>query len=399
MGLWEVEDYGVVADKACWAMFAVTTVVISLRVYCRALAKNSPGLGVDDYITLFCLLVFLITCILITLGSQHGLGRHLATLDPEDIVPAAKYNVVISSVLIWTFSLPKFAVVSTLQRILSPGTKTLILFWGLAISSQACILATSVWWFKQCDPVEFGWDRSIPGGKCASVNIMKDLGYFTSAYSAFLDVFFAFYPIPFIMRLNMPLRTRVAVSTALGLSALAFVVSVYKLAIFGEIFDMLAVDLTYPVPYLDILGVAEGCILLVCASLPALGPLFRAAKAKMTSYGGSRGTRQITSSTGLEGGKHHTTSQLSRFKSSKGGGGGLGRKSVDGGSETELNAKDYDQEPSLRLRPSFDAIPMITTGNRGNIGSGDNDLEAGGGGGGGGIHRTMEVSVSTSYKS
>jgi hypothetical protein len=24
MGLWEEEDYGIVADKACWAMFAVT---------------------------------------------------------------------------------------------------------------------------------------------------------------------------------------------------------------------------------------------------------------------------------------------------------------------------------------------------------------------------------------
>jgi hypothetical protein len=24
MGLWEEEDYGILADKACWAMFAVT---------------------------------------------------------------------------------------------------------------------------------------------------------------------------------------------------------------------------------------------------------------------------------------------------------------------------------------------------------------------------------------
>jgi hypothetical protein len=24
MGLWDEEDYGVLADRACWAMFAVT---------------------------------------------------------------------------------------------------------------------------------------------------------------------------------------------------------------------------------------------------------------------------------------------------------------------------------------------------------------------------------------
>lgn len=39
-----------------------------------------------------------------------------------------------------------------------------------------------------------------------------------------------------------------------------------------------------PVPYLDILGIAEGCILLVCASMPTLGPLVRFTKRK---FGGT----------------------------------------------------------------------------------------------------------------
>lgn len=38
-----------------------------------------------------------------------------------------------------------------------------------------------------------------------------------------------------------------------------------------------------PVPYLDILGMSEGYILIICSSLPTLGPLFRAAKGKLTS--------------------------------------------------------------------------------------------------------------------
>lgn len=38
---------------------------------------------------------------------------------------------------------------------------------------------------------------------------------------------------------------------------------------------------TDPVPFLDILGVLEGCILLICASLPTLGPLVRLVKAKL----------------------------------------------------------------------------------------------------------------------
>ncbi|GKU06342.1 integral membrane protein [Fusarium langsethiae] len=245
------------------------------------------GLGWDDFITAFCVVVMLVTCIMITIGTHYGLGRRLEDIDPTLIPGALRWNVIISSVLIWTFSLPKFAIIATLKRILDYGLKTTILFWGLAISSQACILATSIWWYKQCDPVEFGWDRSIEGGTCASVQVMSDLGYFTSAYSAFLDGFFALYPIPFIMRLNMPLKNRILVSIALGLSFLACILSIYKLTIFGEIFMILAENPTYPVPFLDILGLGEGCILLICASLPTLGPLFRFAKGKIATANAS----------------------------------------------------------------------------------------------------------------
>ncbi|KAK3997892.1 hypothetical protein QBC44DRAFT_392196 [Cladorrhinum sp. PSN332] len=364
MALWEEEDYGVVADRACWAMFAVTTVIVGLRVYCRAFygAARGGGLGLDDYITLFCLVVFLVTCILITIGSKHGLGKHVKDVHPEKIPEAMKYNAIISSVLIWTFSLPKFAIISTIQRILLPGIKTKVMFWTLAVTSQACILATSVWWFKQCDPIERGWDQRVEG-TCAPISVMANLGYFTSAYSAFLDIFFALYPIPFIMRLNMPLKSRIAVSTALGLSVLACVVSIYKLAIFGQVFEILAVDPTYPVPYLDILGVAEGTILMVCASLPALGPLFRIAHTKVTSYSNSRGATELS-------GKHDEQAIVSQnFRGQK----------LD---------SDVEGQSSLHLRPSFDAIPLVTSGKTFNKA----DLE------GVGIHKTMEVCVSSEHQ-
>ncbi|CEF77524.1 hypothetical protein SNK03_005388 [Fusarium graminearum] len=291
MGLWDVDDFGIIADKACWSMFAVTTVVVILRLISRQFfgqGNVGGGLGWDDFITAFCVIVMLVTCIMITIGTHYGLGRRLDDIDPTLIPGALRWNVIISSVLIWTFSLPKFAIIATLKRILDYGLKTTILFWGLAISSQACILATSIWWYKQCDPVEFGWDRSIDGGTCASVQVMSDLGYFTSAYSAFLDGFFALYPIPFIMRLNMPLKNRILVSIALGLSFMACILSIYKLTIFGEIFVVLAENPTYPVPFLDILGLGEGCILLICASLPTLGPLFRFAKGKIATANASR---------------------------------------------------------------------------------------------------------------
>ncbi|OAQ60667.1 hypothetical protein VFPPC_06781 [Pochonia chlamydosporia 170] len=348
---WQVDDLGSVADQACWALFAVTAVIVILRVICRLFLKRGPhgGIGLDDYITIFCVLVLLVTCVLVNIGSSHGLGRHMKTLEPEQIVQANRWNVIISSVLIWSFSLPKFAMVAILKRILSYGLKTTIVFWFLALSSQACILATSVWWWKQCTPIERGWDRTIEG-TCAPVSVLANLGYFTSAYSAFLDIFFAMYPIPFVMRLNMPLKSRIAVSVALGLSALACIVSIYKLAIFGEIFEILAVDPTYPVPYLDILGVAEGSILLICASLPTLGPLVRLVRDQFTTH---RSSRQQSNKS--EGSSRVIGGQWSGYKGQK----------LDDGEHTSINDRSING-----MLSSVDDIPLVSK-------SEDRDVESG----------------------
>ncbi len=221
-------------------------VIVGLRIYSRMLYGRDGrrgGLGLDDFITIGCLVVFIASCVLITVGSRYGLGKHIEDVPKEDVATALKFNVISNSILIWSFSLPKFAIVALLKRILQYGTKTAILFWGLALTSQACILATSVWWFVQCSPVEYGWNKNIQG-TCAPINVLSNLGYFTSAYSAFLDMFFALYPIPFVMRLNMPLKGRIAVAVALSLSILASVVSIFKLAIFGQVFAMLPKDPT-----------------------------------------------------------------------------------------------------------------------------------------------------------
>ena len=219
---------------------------MGLRIYCRT-AFGANRFGLDDAITLLCLALALAACIVMTLASAQGLGGHAPALPRDELDRALWWNGVTGSVVVWVFTVPKFAIIAILQRILQYGRRTAAVFWALCLTCQAGILAASVvwqWWYRGCRPAGHGTDDvAVPPPTCAGPSqVIAILGYVVSVYSAALDLLFAFYPVPFIMRLNMSWRSRVALSVAMGLTSLGFAVSVYKLIIFGEIFEILAAD-------------------------------------------------------------------------------------------------------------------------------------------------------------
>lgn len=124
---------------------------------------------------------------------------------------------------------------------------------------------------------------------------------------------------------------------------------------------------------------AECFILIVCASLPTLGPLFRAARGKFTTDA-SRTTGQLSVNR-LEG-SHGISAPGSRncygFK----------------GHKLDSDIGESDDPSSLHLRPSFDAIPLVTTGQR--AAAFDEDAVEIEGPERRGIHKTTEISVTSS---
>ncbi|KAF7520624.1 hypothetical protein G7054_g12708 [Neopestalotiopsis clavispora] len=291
MALWDNEAYGTQASKVCWFLVSLTSGVIALRFYARFTAKPNNwfgALGLDDALVGLSWVVLLISQIFIQIAAGYGNGRHYDDLSRYDQVEAMKWNTLIDAVIIWAFSLPKLAIVALLRRILNFGLHTSVLLWGLAFVGQALIFSMSVFLFIQCSPTEKNWDKTVDG-ICLPEGTMIGIEYFVSSYSAFLDLFLAVFPAPFIMRLNMPLRTRLAVSGALGLGVFASIIQGYKLSIMGASFEYTDKDPTYPLPFLNTFGILEACLLLIAGSLPALGPLIRRAKdhvERITSSGG-----------------------------------------------------------------------------------------------------------------
>lgn len=192
--------------------------------------------------TLACLLVIMIFCILLAVGHGYGVGRHFATLSATNQVESLRWGAILNAITPWMCTLPKFAIIMTLKRILDYNKRTAILFWGLALTSQATVVVLTLYMFLQCTPVAYQWDRSIAGGSCASATTYLTLIYLVFVYSTVLDVFFALYPVPYVMRLNLPLKTRIGLSLSLSLGMVGFAISIYKFSIFPEFGALMATD-------------------------------------------------------------------------------------------------------------------------------------------------------------
>ena len=113
-----------------------------------------------------------------------------------------------------------------------------------------------------------------------------------------------------------------------------------------------------PVPLLDILGLGEGCILVVCSSLPTLGPLFRLARGKVRTLSGSKTTSQRRRSSATHRGLSSTSGRWDKLQ---------GHQLGD------------EERTSSHAGESIDDIPLVYHG-------ADQ------------IHKTLEFEVTTSAK-
>lgn len=135
-----------------------------------------------------------------------------------------------------SLGLGKLAVIALLTRLLVPGR---LHYWALWVSGSLCvaILVTTVSLLMlQCSPPRALWDFSVQG-KCLPVEVLINMSFLAGSecsiavshrgsclltallvlgFSAFLDFYLAIYPAYRLLKLQMPLRKKLALSSALG---------------------------------------------------------------------------------------------------------------------------------------------------------------------------------------
>jgi hypothetical protein len=146
---------------------------------------------------------------------SYGAGRHIVALSPEDASRAILFSAISSVPGILCFTIPKFAVIILLARLLSPGRWHKLAMWVVSIiyflMSAVCIVLV----FAQCRPVQAQWGAAI--GRCWKPHVMFTYTIVHGVFGAVLDLYLAIYPSIKMMTLTwVNWKKKLALSSALG---------------------------------------------------------------------------------------------------------------------------------------------------------------------------------------
>ena len=104
-----------------------------------------------------------------TIASVHyGFGKHFDVLTLDEKQEMIKWTFFSFTPSVLAFSIPKFAVVSLLTRLLNPSRWHRVFLWVLVGTCQVAILGCAIILFAQCTPSWAQWDFSITNKKCWS---------------------------------------------------------------------------------------------------------------------------------------------------------------------------------------------------------------------------------------
>ncbi|KAK4202872.1 hypothetical protein QBC40DRAFT_319530 [Triangularia verruculosa] len=200
----------------------LSTLVVALRCYCRAVILRSFGL--DDVLIVPAQILTLASAVAIGLEAKYGLGRHIWMMPDEDYVPYMKsffssivvYNVAVCLTKISILLQYKRIFSNTiLRKIIKFGLGFLIL-WGITL----CFLLPLV-----CIPTAAFWDPDVEGFcldnatiwyVMAGVNVVTDFSIFSM-------------PIPVINSLHLPRGRKAMLLIVFTLGIFPCAVAIYRI--------------------------------------------------------------------------------------------------------------------------------------------------------------------------
>ncbi|KAI1345328.1 integral membrane protein [Xylaria sp. FL0043] len=252
-----------------WSYTAIILVVLSLRFYARYKIR---AIGLDDWLMLITVVLFVITTIFVTYLATIGGARHVYYLTPAQTVAALKWSWISQPWGIFLFATGKASVACLTLRFIGPNSLWLkatlyFIMVTIFIINSLGVLFT----FVQCNPARALWTPGLKA-KCWDPQVQTDFNYFLAAWNIAADIVLALLPTTFISKLNLHRRKKIAVCVLLGLGLIAAIFSGIKVHFLGLLASR--ADFTWSAFEIQAWTGAEAFVMILCGSIPPIVPLW-----------------------------------------------------------------------------------------------------------------------------
>ncbi|RYP27627.1 hypothetical protein DL766_006300 [Monosporascus sp. MC13-8B] len=193
------------------AVTALSTVFAAARLFVRG--KFLGKLLLDDYLVAISVLCTWLAVGFHAKSVQSANGKQIAMLAPEEAARMIYWSLVGFAPGIISLAVPKLAIVALLTRILCPSRAHRVFLWCLTGVCFIQMVVAAIFLFQRCPENE---TSSHPVKHCIRPWTEAYFDIYTGGFSAFVDLYLAVYPTIVLLKLQLSLRKKLALSIALG---------------------------------------------------------------------------------------------------------------------------------------------------------------------------------------
>ncbi|ORY65963.1 uncharacterized protein BCR38DRAFT_456638 [Pseudomassariella vexata] len=251
-------------------------ICVAGRLYTRVKIIRSPGW--DDLFVVLYLFTTTAGTIAICLSVDHGLGQHVATLDPSTVMNYLKCFYVMNAAYVSSTTFIKLALMFQYLRIYDQATmmyrtcQAVTIFtalWGFAYSFIAWVPCFPIWQFWTGDPGAqcYGYGSIIPTQFVATYETH-------SAINMALDIMVLIIPLPLFFQKGTKFTQHLRLFGLIFMGTVVICIAIWRLAtiIKHQAATWPIWDPTWYAPISIILAMLEIDTAAVCASVPIFWP-------------------------------------------------------------------------------------------------------------------------------
>lgn len=244
-------------------------------VFVRFLSRwmhNTPK-GWDDFLMVPGLIFSVLLAAQGLIGINYcGVGHHVEAIelsDPSQLISLYKLLIFFPATYAIAVTFPKLSILAMYLRIFTVPFYRMVTYTVIYIIVISSTILFMMMLF-QCTPVNYFWDKTIPGGEC-HLNIEK-LFLYASLPNIISDILMLMLPLPFVFRLNMTKKMKVGLGITLLTGSSGLATSILRFVAFKR--QSLFPDTPRAASNLALYTVLETSMYLIAACLPACRPLF-----------------------------------------------------------------------------------------------------------------------------